>query len=80
MADGTFGLAEEELLAADFRLRTPFRGRAGQTDSSFGAGGKSNIFCIWAMWETWTRSRIVKPFFMAWMGSPLKYAVRCRTP
>src|SRR5262245_51364543 len=44
---------------------------------SFGAGGKSNMFSIWAMWETWIRSRMFIPFFMAWIGSPLKYAVRC---
>ena len=45
--------------------------------SSFGVGGKSNMFCIWAMWLTWMRSRMFMPFFMARMASPLKYAVRC---
>ena len=32
---------------------------------SFGAGGKSNIFCIWAMCDTGIRSRMFMPFLMA---------------
>ena len=35
------------------------------------------MFCICAMWLTRIRSRIVMPFFVARIWSPLKYAVRC---
>jgi hypothetical protein len=30
-----------------------------------GAGGKSNMFCIWAMCDTWIRSRMFMPFLIA---------------
>ena len=63
MTGGALPLAEEHLFAAPFALgglRDP-----APRGVSFGAGGKSNMFCIWAICETCTRSRIIKPFFAA---------------
>ena len=42
-----------------------FAGSSLPVTVSFGAGGKSNIFCIWAMCVTWIRSRMFMPFFIA---------------
>ena len=42
-----------------------FAGPSLPVTVSFGAGGKSNIFCIWAMCDTGIRSRMFMPFLMA---------------
>jgi hypothetical protein len=42
-----------------------FAGSSLPVTVSFGAGGKSNMFCIWAMCDTWIRSRMFMPFLMA---------------
>ena len=59
VAGGALALAEEELLAAQLALGRLGRVEPARDGSSFGAGGKSSMFCIWAMWVTWTRSRIM---------------------
>ena len=53
VAAGALALAEEELLAPDFLGSVAFAGSSlPVTRFSFGAGGKSNMFCICAMWLT----------------------------
>ena len=55
-----------------------FSGISWPNTSSFGAGGKSNMFCIWAIIATWAeRSGRNTPFLAAVTWSPSKYAVRC---
>ena len=52
MTDSTLALAEEDLLAEALLLRR-LGGFSRPSVVSFGAGGKSNMFCIWAIIATW---------------------------
>ena len=64
VADRALRLAEEQLLAAQLALGRLLRVEAAQR-GQLGAGGKSSMFCIWAMCDTWMRSRMFIPFLMA---------------
>ena len=64
VADRALRLAEEQLLAAQLALGRFLRVEAAQR-GQLGAGGKSRMFCIWAMCDTWMRSRMFIPFLKA---------------
>ena len=73
VALGAPALAEEDLLAAQLLLGRLAPGRAGPNGSSFGAGGKSMMFCICAIIATWSaRSGRLTPLRVALTWSPLK--------
>ena len=64
VADRALRLAEDQLLAAKLALGRFLRVEAAQR-GQLGAGGKSRMFCIWAMCDTWMRSRMFIPFLKA---------------
>ena len=71
-------LAVKHLLAGQLLPASPCSGISLPNTSSFGAGGKSSMFCIWAIIATWAdRSGRNTPFLAAVTWSPSKYAVRC---
>ena len=61
VAGGALRLAEEQLLAAQLLLASPSSGRAGRVIVSFGAGGKSSMFCAWAMCGITLRGQLLEP-------------------
>ena len=73
MALGAAALAHEDLLAGQLLLASPCAGSSRPNGSSFGAGGKSMMFCICAIIATWlARSGRFTPLRVALTWSPLK--------